>query len=157
MNEGRFITATFCDDIRYEVGNKYSLVGCYTSEMIIENLPLVLPKLCVSVSVHGLISKPYKQITIRASMNDITIAEQCIADENILSEEDLLKLKKKEFFSKFFMTIHLVFSPLLVEKDSLISITAETEDGIIQGPYFTMRQRNESDFQLSAQFTKEPV
>lgn len=39
-------TSIFCDDIRYEVAGKFTLVGCYTAEMTIHGEPPVtLPKL----------------------------------------------------------------------------------------------------------------
>jgi hypothetical protein len=43
--------ATFCDDIRDEVGGKYSVIGCYRSNLVTVNpFPLTLPKLGIIVT-----------------------------------------------------------------------------------------------------------
>jgi hypothetical protein len=48
----RFMTSIFCDDIRKEEGNKFSYMGIYSSGLRAATLPLVLPKLCVAMSLH---------------------------------------------------------------------------------------------------------
>ena len=45
-------TALFCDDIRFELGNKHTYVGCYDAEIVLPELPFVLPKFCISVELH---------------------------------------------------------------------------------------------------------
>lgn len=43
----------FCDDIRHEVTGKTTLVGMYNSQLIVTgNLPVVLPKLCASITIR---------------------------------------------------------------------------------------------------------
>lgn len=43
----------FCDDIRHEVTGKTTLVGIYNSQLIVTgNLPIVLPKLCASITIR---------------------------------------------------------------------------------------------------------
>ncbi len=43
----------FCDDIRYELQNKLSLVGCYGVEMLVhDNAPVMLPKLGMLVQAR---------------------------------------------------------------------------------------------------------
>ena len=48
----RFITVQFCDDIRHELFNKISLIGCYIASIQIDPLPAVLPKLCALIKVY---------------------------------------------------------------------------------------------------------
>lgn len=43
--------ALWCDDIRQEVGNKPSFMGVYTGALVVPQLPLTLPKLCVWLTV----------------------------------------------------------------------------------------------------------
>lgn len=48
-----FGVSIFCDDIRYEQGNKVSLMGCYGPELHVHTpLPVVLPKLGVLVQAR---------------------------------------------------------------------------------------------------------
>ena len=36
-----------CDDVRQEVGNKISLMGIYGKDIIIPDIPYILPRLCI--------------------------------------------------------------------------------------------------------------
>ena len=40
------MVALFCDDVRNEVGNKLSLMGVYGQDLLLPELPAMLPKLC---------------------------------------------------------------------------------------------------------------
>lgn len=41
----------FCDDIRHEVGNKITLVGCYGNELFFNEKLRALPRLCAHFSL----------------------------------------------------------------------------------------------------------
>lgn len=43
------VSTIFCDDIRREIGDKYSLMGCYDTRMELDEFPTVLPRLCVVI------------------------------------------------------------------------------------------------------------
>jgi hypothetical protein len=43
----REVFSIICDDIRYERGNKISLMGIYTGGIVVARLPLTLIKLCL--------------------------------------------------------------------------------------------------------------
>lgn len=43
-------SSTFCDDLRQEVGGKYSLLGIYTGYLYVETFPISIPKFCIHVS-----------------------------------------------------------------------------------------------------------
>lgn len=47
----REIVSIICDDIRFEQGNKISLIGVYTEGILVPRLPITLPKLCLSQTV----------------------------------------------------------------------------------------------------------
>lgn len=42
--------ALFCDDIREELGDKYSLIGVYTEVLRVAEIPFTLPQLAVLIS-----------------------------------------------------------------------------------------------------------
>ncbi len=45
-------SAIFCDDIRQELGGKYSLMGCYTGSIVFSDaLPTVCPKFCIQAEL----------------------------------------------------------------------------------------------------------
>lgn len=137
MNEPRSAITQFCDDIRHEVGNKYSLMGCYGSELFTEKLPIVLPKLCAQVRVRTPIDRPFAQLKIRAMFKDELVAELAT------TSEELRKLHKKSpSISEATMSeivAMLVLSPLEVLEAGTVRIEVETEEGLIKGGFLYIR------------------
>jgi len=41
----------FCDDIRQEIGGKFSYIGVYSGFMFVPAFPITLPKLCLAISL----------------------------------------------------------------------------------------------------------
>ena len=51
----KFNYAIICDDIRQEVGNKFSLIGIYLKEIIVSKFPITLPKLCFAIEYENIV------------------------------------------------------------------------------------------------------
>ena len=128
MNEQRFVCAIFCDDIRQEVGNKFSLIGCYGQGLVTKNFPVALPKLCAHVRVYTSSNNPFQKLVIRAKLGQEYIAELDIPvdnmDTNILLQDEP---------SRTVLNAHMVFSPLIIVEPTVLRIEVETESGTIQG------------------------
>lgn len=145
MNDGRLLTATFCDDIRQEVGFKHSLMGCYAGgELVVDTVPSMLPKLCAFITLITPLKKPLKKCTIRALYNEEVIAENIFPDNNFPKEQDFEKFLTPTD-TRYALNIQMNFIPLLVEKDSILRIEAETEEGIILGSRLVLRKRRDDD------------
>lgn len=41
------LTTIFCDDIRQEINGKFTLVGCYNSQLLVSDFPFTLPRLAI--------------------------------------------------------------------------------------------------------------
>ena len=52
MNSGPVLWATFCDDVRQEVGNKLSYMGVYGPNLIVQSFPTQLMKFCCIFSLR---------------------------------------------------------------------------------------------------------
>jgi len=52
MSPSRYMTSIFCDDVRMEQGNKLSYMGIYNGRLQILAFQIVLPKLCIVMTVH---------------------------------------------------------------------------------------------------------
>ena len=59
----RYVHATYCDDIRQEVGGKITLVGIYPGQCLVPSLPCTLPKLCVVMNFSATRADPITTIT----------------------------------------------------------------------------------------------
>lgn len=49
----KIVSYIICDDIREEVGNKFSLIGIYRGDVLNLHMPHVLPKLCFHLVLKG--------------------------------------------------------------------------------------------------------
>jgi hypothetical protein len=124
----RFISTQFCDDIRQEVGNKLSFMGCYNGLIQLQRVPATLPKLCALVKVYTPLERPFTQLTVRVSRGEEVLAELKFAPENLTAET------QPPAGSQWQMVIGgLVMAPFHVEASCTLRVEAETEEGILHG------------------------
>jgi len=154
MNENRLLIADYCDDIRHEIGYKYSMMGCYSGELILDALPSVLPKLCASVTALTPIGNPFKKLVFRAFLNDTLLLENEIPPDQLESNQKTLQENAESESTRMSLKIQLTFTPLIVETDSTLRVEAETEDGVLNGSRIKLRKRTDSDPPLIQQFTQ---
>lgn len=60
----RYAHAIYCDDIRQEVGGKITLVGIYSGQCLVREIPCTLPKLCLSLNVSASRAKPVRSLIV---------------------------------------------------------------------------------------------
>jgi hypothetical protein len=125
----RFIVTQFCDDIRQEVGNKTSLMGCYSGELLVEQLPAALPKLCAQVKIFTPHDKPFERLVVRAFLDADLIGELEVPVEQASRVMRLTDPMAARFVVGAIMT----FAPFIVEREGAVRIEAETEEGALKG------------------------
>lgn len=84
-----FMWVTFCDDVRQEVGNKYSMMGIYGSNLIVPSFPTVLPKLCCTFNVRVPVDALPRQVVFKLFRGDEAIFEAEMSpasDQNTLAQ-----------------------------------------------------------------------
>lgn len=71
-NEGLHMFCTFADDIRQEVGGKFTYVGVYQGGglLVHGDLPIVMPRLAIIASLFCPANKSVKSIKILIKFND---------------------------------------------------------------------------------------
>lgn len=139
----RLIIAQFCDDIRHEIGGKMTLVGCYAGEMIINELPAVLPKLCAQITVFTPFDRPFERLILRAFINGDILGELEMPVDTMKDS-----IQKKELTSelgRLSARAFMVFSPLPVIEPCKVRVEAETEDGVVRGSILKIRVRTPDD------------
>lgn len=130
----RLVETIFCDDIRHEVGNKRSLIGVYSGQLLVSTMPAILPKLCVSVTVTTPIEKPFRKLVIRLLINDTEILRGDMGD-NPVPPEDMqhttaLPDDVEHFYS---LTADFVLSPFQINEPAALRVRVDTEDGTLKG------------------------
>lgn len=129
MPEARYVTVQFCDDIRQEVGNKYSLVGCYGPSMLLSTLPVVLPKLCAFVRIYTPVDRPFAKLSIRVLRGDQLLTELEIPQEILASASSVEHLAGKNVAM---VGSGLAISPLPIEEPCTLRIEVDTDEGPLQ-------------------------
>jgi hypothetical protein len=123
----RILTTIFCDDVRLEVGNKFSYMGCYTGQLFVHALPLTLPKLCVAMQAVTPADNPFKQIKFHLLKGDEILTESVMIVSDmpvpprplVQSPGDELRLMVGQIFQ---------ISPFLVTEPCVLRARAITED-----------------------------
>ncbi len=128
MSAERFISFQFCDDIRHEVGNKFSLIGCYTGVIQIEPIPSVMPKLCAMVKVHTSIERPFSKLVVRILRENKPVAELAFPAEAFDTQPQMLLGATGQQ-----VVAMIVMAPFPVESACDLRVEAETEEGTIVG------------------------
>jgi hypothetical protein len=70
--------ATFCDDVRQEVGNKLSFLGVYGPNLIVHSFPTTLVKLCCVMTVRT-----------PANQRPRSVIFKLLRDEEVIFQADL--------------------------------------------------------------------
>lgn len=149
-NADRNLTAIFCDDIRHEMGNKMSFMGCYQNELNVANAPVALAKFCVYASITTPLSKPFKELTLRVVQgDDIELAQMEIPTEQLQPGA----VTVDPTATRRILSTAIMFAPFVIEKPTSIRLTARTEEGEIIGPRLLIKVAEN----LSLQQTTAPV
>ena len=130
-NDARCLTAIFCDDIRPELGNKLSFMGCYQSELVVQMAPVTLPKLCVFASILTPKERPFKSLMLRVVQDDdVELARMDIPQEGLTGSSQVFD----ETSTRKIISTAIVFSTFAIEKPTMLKLMATTEEGEITGP-----------------------
>lgn len=140
-----FATATFCDDIRQERGNKYSLMGCYGPEIILDELPTVLAKLCANISVAFPIDTKATDVTVRARIGDDIVGEIKLPKEDVEKNFAAIRASAKEDVQRLTIGIFMIFSPLAVSEPDTLFAEVDTDFGLFRAGRLGIRARRDGD------------
>lgn len=124
----RFAHAIYCDDIRQEVGNKTSLIGIYKGKMFVPSFPIVIPKLCVAVSIVTPTTRPFKTLKIKVLRGDQVLLEAPLSDAFIAAQGVDGEPRGPDDARLFTAEAVLVMSPVPIEAPMTFKLRVETED-----------------------------
>lgn len=129
-NADRFVHVVFCDDIRHEVGNKVSFMGCYQREMLVPVTPLILARLCIFVTVSTPVERPFKSLALHVHQgtNEVAVIEMP-SDDLIHSTAPM-----QDGDTRIVANLGLTLAPLVLTEPGDIRVLVTTEEGDIQGP-----------------------
>lgn len=131
----RHLETLFCDDIRHEMGGKLSFIGVYSGGLFVQEFPVTLSKLCLSVKIVTLANEPLRSLKLRVLKDEDVLAEIVVDEAQLAAasdsaEEVTEEQSKERVLMAQFM---LVFSPIQFDGPCTLRIRAKTEDGELRG------------------------
>lgn len=122
----RHVHAIFSDDIRQEVGGKVTLVGIYGDQMLVPELPCMVPKLCLTVKAITTADDRFKSLRVVVYQDEVALAEASASSDQITA---VPTPEKKAPNSLLVQTVafNFIFSPLLIEKPCALKVRVYDE------------------------------
>lgn len=152
-NADRFVTAIFCDDIRQEVGEKVSLMGCYQGELLVEAMPAMLAKLCVFLTVSTPIGRPIKKLSIRVMQDETELAAMETHAESMAKARP----PADENSTRIMANMAMMFSPFAIATSAVVRILVTTEEGEMLGPRLRIKTVADHAASLSGKTDATPT
>ena len=134
MTQSRTVIAQFCDDVRQEIGNKFSLMGCYGTDLYVPSFPITLPKLCVFVHVRTPREQPFRRLTLRL-MRGAEVLSELEANPDKLNAGDT-----PEWARWLSMTGILAVTPFHATAACRLRVVAETESEALESGQFLIER-----------------
>ena len=134
MTAQRTVIAQFCDDVRQEIGNKFSLMGCYGTDLYVPKFPFTLPKLCVFVHVRTPRERPFERLTLRLVRGSERLSE-------LVANPEKLNAGETPDWAKWLsMTGILAVSPFHAAAPCRLQVIAETESEALESGQFLIER-----------------
>lgn len=153
QNADRFVHAIFCDDIRQEIGNKVSFMGCYQGELFVPFVPLMLPKLCVQVTVTTTVERPLKALTVRLDQgtNQLAVIE--------ISGDELARAipPATEDKTRLAASVGVMLAPFTITEPGELRVVVITEEGEMPGPLLRLKVVPPADVVAAPAETVAPI
>lgn len=131
-----FLSTTFCDDVRQEVGGKQSLIGVYNGVMFVPQFPATLPKLWLVAAYTTPRSKLPKRLKIRVLKNGEPLVEMDAKPEHLQQLADAggpVVAMPKGVQQAVTSHSQVCFSPLVLDGPCFLRVLAITDKGEVPG------------------------
>ena len=121
----------YCDDVRSEVGNKLSFMGIYGPNILLNEFPAVLSKLCAVMSLHMPADTQAETVTFLLYKDDEEIGRSTARIDDVRKAA----IQPREFDEERRLTIRFIaqMAPLQFEAPCRLKARAEVDGETIRG------------------------
>lgn len=129
-----YLSTVFCDDIRYEIGGKFSLIGVYNGNLIVPAFPVKLPKLCIASTMVISADSPPKMIMLRVWKDEEPIAALNATEEYLqqLANAKTIVPRPSGLLRVNSVLSQVCFEQLEFTKPGFLRVSALTDSGEIR-------------------------
>ncbi len=132
-----YVHAQYCDDIRYEENFKTTLVGIYGPRLVTPTIPLVMPKLCVVITISIPIDALPDKCLVVLLYDDEKLFE---ANINIKEEAGAQPSVGDTKDQAFTFSPHLTFSPFEIKRVGRLKLRVYLDGEEFRGPALLLEQ-----------------
>jgi len=130
-NGSRYLEVIYCDDIREEVGNKFSYMGVYSGELTVPNAPVLLSKLCVVAKVITDIDHPFESLEVRIVMGQGDDETEILSTGSISLPAEMPK--QHDDSNRLMAQMTFMLTPFQINKETILRVKAITESEELRG------------------------
>lgn len=126
-----YMETIYCDDVRSEIGNKLSFMGIYGPNILLNEFPAVLSKLCAVMSLHLPPDTQAERVTFSLYKDDEEIGRSTalLADVRKAATEQGEVNEERRLTIRFIAQI----TPLQLEGPCRLKAKAEIDGETIKG------------------------
>lgn len=139
----------FCDDLRPEVGNKFSLMGLYLAEIILPvEFPTIIPKFVVFIRYYEIKGAFSDDVILKIHLPGDT--EDKPTFTQLFKREDINSAPKPysvdpEMTAVSSIQFHVVISPFMIPSEGFIKVRAHCGEEVTKLGTLMVRQAREGE------------
>lgn len=141
-----YVHVVYCDDVRQEVGNKFSIMGVYGSDLLLPSFPAQLAKLATIITVTVPADRKPSELIVRILLDEKIVFET----PNIVSmtppsfgNEDVESEPTAELSKRLMYGVHAALSPINFDKPASLGVLALLDGETLRGNSLTIKLRPE--------------
>lgn len=144
----RFFEVIVCDDVREELGNKRSFMGIYENAIVLDALPVIVPRLCFVMKARTPADRPFESLTFVVKRDDAVIIHAEMKSEQlaVIAGQEMPPLPDGTIADPgdraIAMTAVMVLSPMAFEKPCRLRFRAITESEELLGGSFIVTTKD---------------
>lgn len=140
----RWVHVIYCDDIRHEVGGKFSYIGVYNNKLLLDSIPVHLPKLCLHMRVSTPADCPFQELAIKVCMDEEVLTETTVTAGQLNAYKVKHADKSDQTFARYEVVGILTFAPFAIERTAKLRVIATTELGELRSNSLVIAMREDT-------------
>ncbi|WP_017234959.1 hypothetical protein [Pandoraea sp. B-6] len=119
--------AIFCDDLRFELGNKQSYMGIYAGLLKVAEMPTQLAKLCIIGKCDTDVANPIRSLSFSIFLDDEVLQEQTLPEEDLARGRAAIQTDELDPITKYSVGFNVVIAPFPISKPASLRVVIKAD------------------------------